>query len=88
MDITERKAMEETLRQDEALLEAFFDASPGILNIEDDEFRYIRTDRLTPTYFGLYRETIKGKAVKDLAPEFIAEFGPMVNALSRRESRS
>ncbi len=64
--------------QKDAIIEAFFEASPGILNIEDEEFRYIKTDRLTPTYFGLDRHTIVGKSVKDLVPGFIADNGTMM----------
>jgi PAS domain S-box-containing protein len=77
-DITELKRAEEALRAREALLEAFFAASPGILNIEDEEFRYVKTDKLTPTYFGLNRESIVGKAVADLAPAFFEQFGSMM----------
>jgi PAS domain S-box-containing protein len=69
---------EEALRQGEALLEAFFAASPGILNIEDEEFRYVRTDAVTPTYFGLDREGLVGKSLVELAPEFARTYGPMM----------
>ena len=61
-DITARKRAEEELRRSEAALEAFFDASPGILNLVDDEFRYVKADAITPAYFGLTRHTIIGLA--------------------------
>jgi PAS domain S-box-containing protein len=77
-DITARKRAEEELRRSEAALEAFFDASPGILNLVDDEFRYVKADAITPAYFGLTRRTIIGKSVADLAPEFVEKFGPMM----------
>jgi PAS domain S-box-containing protein len=77
-DITERKRSEEALRQSQETIEAFFALSPGILNIEDDEFRYIKTDSLTPAYFGLDRDSIVGKSVQELAPGFMEEFGPMM----------
>lgn len=77
-DVTERERSAEALRQSEAALDAFFAASPGILNIEDEEFRYVKTDAITPTYFGLTRETIVGKSVADLAPPFIEMFGAMM----------
>jgi PAS domain S-box-containing protein len=77
-DITERHRAEVALRHSEAALDAFFANSPGILNLDDEEFRYLKTDALTPTYFGLTRETIIGKSVKELAPEFIAKFEPMM----------
>jgi len=102
-DITERKKLEENLKQtndylekqikkrtvklekyykscleSQATLEAFFESSPGILNLEDENFCYINTDAITPTYFGLTRKTIRGKCVKDVAPKFIEDFGPMM----------
>ena len=77
-DITDRKRAEDALKVNEAIMEAFFDASPGILNIEDDEFRYIKTDRVTPTYFGLDRQSIVGQALSNLSPEFLERYGPMM----------
>ena len=78
LDISAIKRAEEQTRRADAVLDAFFAASPGILNIEDEDFRYLKTDRLTPTYFGLTRESIVGRKVSDLAPDFIREFGPMM----------
>jgi PAS domain S-box-containing protein len=80
-DITGLKNAEEALRDSMATLEAFIDASPGILNIEDEEFRYLKTDRMTPTYFGLNRQTIVGRSVKDLAPDFIRDYGSMMRSV-------
>ena len=87
-EIAGRKQAEKTIQQGEELLEAFFAASPGILNIEDEELRYIRTDRVTPTYFGLDRQGIVGKSVADLAPEFVREYGPMMRRVMIPASRS
>lgn len=67
-DITKRKKAEEALIKSEETLAAFFDASPGILTIEDEEFRYIRTDGQTPIMFGLDRQSIIGRSTEDLAP--------------------
>ncbi len=78
LDISRIKDAEQKLMVSEATMEAFFDASPGILNIEDEAFTYIKTDRVTPTYFGLDRRSIIGKSVKDLAPEFFEENGAMM----------
>jgi PAS domain S-box-containing protein len=81
-DVTEQKRAEEALQQSNATLEAFFASSPAILNIVDDELRYVKTDPMTPSYFGLDRESIVGKAVGDLAPEFAAAFGPMIRRVA------
>jgi PAS domain S-box-containing protein len=77
-DITERKKMENELRQREELLEAFFANSPSILNIVDDELRYVKTGNLTPAFFGLDRQSIVGKAIKDLAPGFFEKIRPIL----------
>jgi PAS domain S-box-containing protein len=68
----------EDLRKETALFDAFFDASPNILNIDDGESRYLKTDRLTPTYFGLDRQSIVGRSLKDLAPEFHRDYAAMM----------
>jgi PAS domain S-box-containing protein len=78
LDITERKQAEEALRASETTMNAFFANSPGILNIIDDHFRYLKADPITPTYFGLDSQSIIGILLEDLAPAFVAEFGPML----------
>jgi PAS domain S-box-containing protein len=77
-DITERRRADDARRSTEAALDAFFASSPGILNLDDEELRYLKTDAITPTYFGLTRETVIGRSVKDVAPDFVRKFGPMM----------
>ncbi len=77
-EVTERLALEESLRQREATFNAFFETSPAILNLLDDQLRYIKTDPLTPTYFNLTQQSIAGKALADLAPGFVNDYGPML----------
>jgi PAS domain S-box-containing protein len=77
-DVMERHRAEVALRESEATLDAFFASSPGILNLTDAEVRYVKTDAMTPTYFGLTRETIVGKSVAELAPEFVEKYGAMM----------
>lgn len=69
------KGIFENLRIREAQLDAFFANSPAILNLVDENLCYIYTDKLTPTYYGLTRETIKGKCVQDLSPDFFEQTG-------------
>ncbi|MGE5401700.1 MAG: PAS domain S-box protein [Ignavibacteriales bacterium] len=73
-DITERLEIEESLKLNEATMEEFFNVSPGILNLFDDQLCYLKSDRMTPTYFGLDRKTIEGKRVWDLNPPFAEGF--------------
>ncbi len=77
-DVTERRRAETALHDSEAALDAFFAHSPGILNLDDGDLRYVKTDPTTPTYFGLTRESIVGRSVEQLAPEFMQRFGPML----------
>jgi PAS domain S-box-containing protein len=70
IDNSERKKAEEVIRTNQAILEAFFDSSPGILNLIDKETRYIKSDSTTAGYFNLTREEIVGKKITDLNPEF------------------
>lgn len=77
-DITELKRAEEAVRQREALIDAFFESSQDVLIIHDEEFRFIKADIQTPSYFGLDRQTIVGKSSKDLAPELIRDYGAMM----------
>ena len=73
-DLTEQKLAQEALRVSEGMMDAFLNASPGILNLFDQQLRYIRTDTITPTYFGLSQAGIIGQSVADLNPVFAAEF--------------
>lgn len=78
-DITRRKKAEEALHASEAQLDAFFANSPAILNLVDENFCYVNSDRLTPTYYGLNRETIKGKCLQDLSRDFMEQTGVVIS---------
>jgi diguanylate cyclase (GGDEF)-like protein/PAS domain S-box-containing protein len=78
LDIRERKRAEEELQTREAQLNAFFENAPGILTLADERSCYINTDRITPTYFGMSRETIRGKCAAELSPDFARDFGSLV----------
>lgn len=78
LDLSSLKIAEEELRRREATLNAFFDSSPAIASLADPEFRYLKTDCITPSYFGLTRESIVGKAIGELAPAFMEQYGPML----------
>jgi PAS domain S-box-containing protein len=83
-DISPRKQAEEKLRASQAAMDAFFEKSPGILNLFNADLQYINTDPNTPTYFSLDRQEILGKSVWDLNPRFAEEFlGPMAERVIR-----
>jgi PAS domain S-box-containing protein len=85
-DITERKDAEEAVKLRESQMDAFFANSPVILNLVDENFCYINTDKITPTYYGLDRQTIKGKCVTDLSRDFIEQTGvPMMRVIKTGE---
>lgn len=73
-NLTKNQNGNSDIEVNEAIMEAFFDASPGILNVFDQNLCYIKSDKLTPTYFGLNRKNIIGKSVRDLNPVFAREF--------------
>lgn len=56
-----KSRLEETLKVKEDILEAFFDTSTGILCIFDEELRFLNTDRITASFFGLDRKSIAGR---------------------------
>ncbi|MBF0545629.1 MAG: PAS domain S-box protein [Candidatus Riflebacteria bacterium] len=78
MDITAREHIRDELQKNLELFDTFFAHSPGILNLVDETFHYLKTDSLTPTYFGLTRESIIGKALGDLVPVFLAKYENMM----------
>ena len=53
-------------------------ASPVILNICDEDFRYIKTSGPLPDYFGLDSRSIVGKSLKELDLEYFKEYGRML----------
>ena len=67
-DITERKLPKETLLESESTLRTFFD-SPGMLRgiveVVDDEIRYVSACRATAAVYGLTPETMCGKFMSE-----------------------
>ncbi len=77
-DITEQINIEEELRKSNETLEAFFANTPGILNLLDDELRYLKSDTTTPKYFDLDEKQILGKKLSELSPEFFDSYEKML----------
>ncbi len=72
-----RREIEER-RQTQATLDAFFSASTAILNVLDEDMRYVKSDDLTPTYFGLDSQSIIGRSARELVPQFIDDITPLI----------
>jgi PAS domain S-box-containing protein len=65
-DITERKLMEEEIRQTNAYLENIFDNSPDSIAIVDSYGRFIRWNKMAEALHGYTFEDMKGKSAFDL----------------------
>jgi PAS domain S-box-containing protein len=61
LDITERKRVEEELRESEARLRAIIDNSPGMVFLKDAEGRYLHVNRQFNRAFHMTREEVVGK---------------------------
>jgi len=65
-DITERKLMEEKIRQTNAYLENIFENSPDAITIVDNHGRFIRWNKMAEALHGYTFEEMKGKSAFDL----------------------
>ena len=67
-DITDRRRVEEELRESEARLRAILDNSPGMVFLKDIEGRYLHVNRQFERAFHLTREQIVGKTDEAIFP--------------------
>ncbi len=74
----ERKSADDALRLRETTLNAFFEASPGILILLDERLRFVKAGERTQAYFGVAADALEGSLLQDCAPEFAAAYGPMM----------
>ena len=81
-DITELKRFEEALRESEARLNSFFEASPAAMNLFDRQFRYLKINPATERFLGKPRHEITGRSIAELVPGFFdAVRGPFKQVL-------
>lgn len=73
MDITEHKQLQETLRESESKLRAFFRNSDTDINIKSAEGRYVLVSRRFEQTFGLAEGEAHGKLPNEIFPEAFAE---------------
>ncbi len=67
-DITERRRVENQLRESEARLQAILDNSPGMVFLKDVEGRYIHVNRQFERVFHMTREQVAGKTDEAIFP--------------------
>ncbi len=68
-DITERKAMEEEIRQTNVYFENVLENSPDSIGIVDNHGRFIRWNKMSEEIYGYTFEELKGKSAYDLYPD-------------------
>lgn len=72
-DITERKKMEEALRESKQLLDNFVNNTPTYIYIKDIDGRHLFINRKFENEYNLDNEEVQGKTDYDLFPKHIAE---------------
>jgi PAS domain S-box-containing protein len=72
-DISDRKQIEEDLRESEQRLQALLDNSTAVIYMKDIQGRYMMMNRSYETLFHLDRNEVKGKTDQDLFPKEIAD---------------
>jgi PAS domain S-box-containing protein len=69
VDITERKQAEEALRESEEQLELISNAVPALISYVDSDRRYVTCNEAYTTWFGLSRNDVIGKTMKEVVGE-------------------
>ena len=73
-DITERKKVEESLKETSAFLNTLLNAIPVPLFYKDTDGRYIGVNKPFEEFFGKTHQELVGKSVFDISPRDLAEF--------------
>ncbi len=76
-DVTDLRRAERTLREKESLLRSFYDSSVmalGVIELMDDDARFISTNALTDQFFGIAPGKLEGRTAGELRapPEMLS----------------
>jgi PAS domain S-box-containing protein len=72
-DISDRKQMEEALRESEQRLQSMLDNSTAVIYMKDTQGRYMMINRSYEVLFHLDRNEVNGKTDQDIFPKEIAD---------------
>src|SRR5215813_1991078 len=72
-DVTERRRVEEALRDSEAQLRAILDHSVAVVFVKDLEGHYLRINRWYEVLFGVTETEVKGKTAYDMHAKEVAD---------------
>ncbi|HEY0792918.1 MAG TPA: response regulator [Chthoniobacterales bacterium] len=76
-EIRERQRAEETMRESEAQLNAYFGSSPTGMLMVDPELRYLKANQQLADLSGLSAEELIGKTIREVVPQFAAALEPI-----------
>jgi PAS domain S-box-containing protein len=72
-DVTERRRIEDALRNSEAQMRAILDHSTAAIFVKDLEGRYLRINRLYEAMYGVTEAEVKGKTDHDIHAKEVAD---------------
>ncbi len=77
IEITERKRAEQTARESEAQLTAYFDAAPTGMGMVDPQLRYLKVNQRLAEMIGLPVEEIVGSSIQEVVPQVAEILEPL-----------
>jgi PAS domain S-box-containing protein len=76
-DITDRKVAEQRLRESEAQLSAYFNASPAGMGMVDQQLRYLKVNQQLADITGFPVEEHYGKTIREIIPQMADTLEPL-----------
>jgi len=76
-DITDRKVAEQRLRESEAQLNAYFNASPAGMGMVDQQLRYLKVNQQLADITGFPIEEHYGKTIRQIMPQMADTLEPL-----------